>query len=478
MLPPGEFPRSGPEITSAVPIPDGSETASSLGAMAGGALETAVDAHAGDAASVLTSVDSVLDSAVPQPAVVDGGAAAGGNGSELDPQSRSILEGPPANDADKFRYAEEDARVAQDLGPEPPATPKGSRNATGTAPSEGTTPVGVEDPTLGITRVDVPAEDAPTPPTEAAPRPVATAVNEMRENGADGGQDVARTEMRRNELVTERAKLQEKSEKQNLSKEEIARLKQIDTELKKPQTENDPILESARQKVKDGKADELTPEEEAKLEGAEASVEDPEEQQKKEIDQLKEVIAEKLYNGQDATDDIVALNQKLADSMGFSIRAQEEKDTREFLKGLFNTDYSKDVKESGTTRRLKKLLQDLCRKELQLRTQKTVVEKMETTAQQLKTEVNQAEDEYAKEKDPELKQQKSTVFANKSMQFSRFRDRIRAQKNIGRDLITERRNVRLEVRRALGTRSMISNALFAVDTIGLEAVFSVVDRVS
>ncbi len=468
MLPPGEFPRSGPEITSAVPTTAGSEAASSLGAMAGGALESAVDAHAGDAASVLTSVDSVLDNAVPQPPVADASPTAGGNGSDLDPQSRSILEGPPATDADKARSAEEDARVAQDLGPEPDVTPQGSKDATGTTPFEGTTPVGFEDP----------AEAAPTFPTEAAPRPVATAVKEMRENGADGGQDVALTEMKRNELVTERAKLQEKSLKQNLSKEEIARLKQIDTDLKNSTPESNPHLESGRQKIKDGKADELTPEEEAALEGAEASEEDPEEKQKKEIDELKEVIAEKLYNGQDATDDIVALNQKLADSMGFNIRAQEEKDTREFLKGLFNNDYSKDVKESGTTRRLKKLLQDLCRKELQLRTQKTVVEKMETTAQQLKTEVNQAEDEYAKEKDPELKQQKSTIFANKSLQFARFRDRIRAQKNIGRDLITERRNVRLEVRRALGTRSMISNALFAVDTVGLEAVFSVVDRVS
>jgi len=458
----GQVPEINQPLSGAMP-----ETPISLGAAAGGVLEGAVDAHAADAGTVLKDVDSVLDSAsdtasneafIPpdRPLAAMRGADPDAVGAELrqniinsgvgtevpaspnsdlDPQSQSILNGPPATDADRARSAEEDARVAQDLGPEP-VRPQ---------PTEAPAP----------TRPDA------TPRTEQNPPPPAE---------------------EKTLLSQERAQiLQNKDSNGNFSAEQIKRLQEIDQRVDALNQDPQMLKESGMKKIEEGKSNELTDAEKAALEGKEtpeeeANGEEADKKLKAEMNELSDTIADKLFTGQDAVDDIIAFNQKLAESQGFKLSDQDEQIGREFIKGILTPDSSKDVKESARTKRVKKLLQDLCRKEIQLRNQATVVERMEKQAKEVLAEMNRAEDDYAKEDDPEQKQQKSLIYSSKTTQYARVLDRMKAQKSLGRELNLERKTSRLEVRKALGSRNFLSNAILSGSAAATGVGNAVADR--
>lgn len=459
----GQGPEVNQPLSGAMP-----ETPISLGAAAGGVLESAVDAHAADAGTVLKDVDSVLDSAgdtasneafIPpdRPLAAMRGADPdavnaelrqniinSGVGTEvpaspntdLDPQSQSILNGPQATDADRARSAEEDARVAQDLGPEP-VRPQ---------PTE----------TPATTRPDA------TPGTEQNPPPPAE---------------------EKTLLSQERAQiLQKKDPNGNFSAEQIKRLQEIDQRVAVLNQDPQMLKESGMKKIEEGKSNELTDAEKAALEGKEtpeeeaASGEEADKKLKEEMNELSDIIADKLFTGQDAVDDIIAFNQKLAESQGFKLSDQDEQIGREFIKGILTPDSSKDVKESARTKRVKKLLQDLCRKEIQLRNQATVVERMEKQAKEVLAEMNRAEDDYEGEDDPEQKQQKSLIYSSKTTQYARILDRMKAQKSLGRELNLERKTSRLEVRKALGSRNFITNAILSGSAAATGVGNAVADR--
>lgn len=205
----------------------------------------------------------------------------------------------------------------------------------------------------------------------------------------------------------------------------------------------------------------------------------PEDLAKEQLQQIEDIGTEaltKMLSGEDATDEITKYNKLVAESMGFTIAINDEKLAREFMKGVFNPDKIADVKESARMKAIKEKLQELAQLEMRIQGQVQIVKQMEKQEKNYAAEQLQAEADYVNEKDPAEKQKKLMAYTGKTLTLTKYRDAIQGQKNLGRDAVIQRRDVRGFIHRKLGTHNALYNVAFGLGTTALQAANGALDN--
>lgn len=187
-----------------------------------------------------------------------------------------------------------------------------------------------------------------------------------------------------------------------------------------------------------------------------------------ELDTDYQTALEKMARGEDATEEVINFNKKLAEAMGYTITKQDEQDAREQVKGILNPE-RKNSPESAKMRHIKEKLTELARYELQLQNQAKIINEMNKNEKDLKQKVNDAESAYVNASNPDQKQQNLQIFRRESVRLGNYQEAIKTQKSLGRDILVKRRQARGYIHRKLGTHGFLYNMGFGAGTAVMEA---------